>query len=146
MTIYDNLGRYPSRVIPIREGRVEIQLSGAGPYKDIGYCRIECDEPAAITVKTALGGRRVLGYNDRLEITWLQTGSSEMAALFGLQNGEHDIKLSRKRDVSEGGGEEIRMYLAYFMQLLPSLGKGEIKMIFEKQISVAEMQRRMFYQ
>lgn len=139
-TVYDNLGRLPSRVIIGREGKVSIRPSGVGLYKDIGYCCVVTDEPAAITVKNALGGRKVLGYSDRLEIRWLQTSQAEMSALQTLMNGAHDIQLSR---VQESGVIEERKYLGYWMQLLPGLAKGEIKMIFEKQISVAEMAERM---
>lgn len=139
-TVYDDLLRRSSRVVPIREGKVSIRPAGTGPYIDIGYCRIESNEPAAVTVKNALGGRQVLGYNDRLEVSWLQTSPSEMAALKTLQDGEHDVKLTR---TDEGGNTEEIIYEGYYMQLLPALQQGKIKMILEGQISVAQMEARM---
>ncbi|MEI6846562.1 MAG: hypothetical protein WCK32_00760 [Chlorobiaceae bacterium] len=143
MSIYDNLLRRSSRIIPQREGKVSLRAAGSGSYVDIGYCRIESDEPAAITVKNAIGGRMVIGYNDRIEISWLQTSTYELAALTTLQDGEHDIKISRTLAADEGSGTEERTYLAYYMQLLPGFGAGKIKIILEKQLSVAQMQARM---
>ena len=142
-TGFDDMLRLSSRVILARGGRVFLRPAGSEVFVDIGYCRIESDESAAITVKHALSGRRVIGYSDRLELTWLQTSVSEMGALSVLLGSEIDLKLSRVREADEGGGSEERLYLAYFMQLLPSLGKGEIKMILEKQMSVAQFQSRM---
>lgn len=140
MSVYDGLLRRTSRVTPVREGKVSLRPSGSGAYVDIGFCRIESDEPAAITVKHALGGRRVFGYNDRLEVSWLQTSTSEMAALATLQDGEHDVKLTR---TDECGSAEERVYEGYYMQLLPGLQQGKIKIIFEKMLSVAQMEARM---
>ena len=140
MTVYDDLLRRSSRVVPIREGKVSIRPAGTGGYVDIGYCRVESSEPAAVTVKNALGGRRVLGYNDRLEVSWLQTSTSEFAALETLQDGEHDVKLSR---TDESGNTEEQVYAGYYLQLLPGLQQGKIKMILEGQISVAQMAERM---
>ncbi len=142
-TVYDALSRRSSRVVPVREGRVSVRPSGSGSYVDIGYCRVESDEPAAITVKNAIGGRMVLGYSDRLEITWLQTSASELAALQTIQEGLHDMVLTRSREPDEGAGTESRYYLAYFLQLLPSLKDGKIKIILEKQLSVAQFMARM---
>ena len=142
-TVYDDLLRRSSRIVPIREGKVSLRPAGTGPYIDIGYCRIESDEPAAVTVKHALNGRRVIGYSDRLEISWLQTSMSEMAALVTLQKSEHDLKISRIREEDEGGGTEERLYEGYYLQLLPNLQRGRIRMILEKQISVAQMGTRM---
>lgn len=138
MTVYDNLLRRSSRVVPVREGRVSVRPSGSGSYIDIGYCRIDTDEPAAITVKTGLMGRRVLGYNDRLEISWLQTSIDEQAAIETLQSGEHDIKLTRAIDAADGGGTEERIYSAYYLQILPNLQQGRYKIIAEKMLSVAQ--------
>ena len=140
MTVYDNLLRRSSRVVPVREGKVSIRPAGTGSYIDIGYCRIESNDPAAVTVKNALGGRQVIGYNDRLEVSWLQTSTSEMAALGTLQDGEHDMKIVR---TDEGGNTEELVYPGYYMQLLPGLQRGKIKMILEGQISVAQMEARM---
>jgi len=140
MTVYENLLRLSSRVVPVREGLVSVRPSGSGVFYNIGYCRIETDEPAAITVKNALSGRMVLGYNDRLEVSWLQTSTAELAALASLQSGEHDIKLSR---TTESSGTEEILYTAYFLQILPGLQQGRMKIIAEKMISVAEMAARM---
>ncbi|MCG8345540.1 MAG: hypothetical protein MI685_10360 [Chlorobiales bacterium] len=140
---YDDLARRSSRAVPVRSGKVFIRPAGTGSYIDIGYCRIESDGPAAVTVKHALNGRRVIGYNDRLEISWLQTSTAEMAALETLQNSEHDLKISRTRGDDEGGGTEERMYEGYYLQLLPKLQRGKFMMILEKQISVAQMGTRM---
>ncbi|MCG8345538.1 MAG: hypothetical protein MI685_10350 [Chlorobiales bacterium] len=140
MSIYDNLRRRSSRVVPIREGKVSIRPAGTGQYIDIGYCRIESDDPAAVTVKNALGGNRVIGYNDRLEVSWLQTSTAEMAALATLLEGEHDMKLVR---TDESSNTEELLYEGYYLQLLPGLQQGKIKMILEGQISVAQMQARM---
>ena len=139
-TVYNDLLRRSSRIVPIREGRVSIHPAGTGSYIDIGYCRIESSEPAAVTVKNALGGRQVIGYNDRLEVSWLQTSTAEMAALETLQEGEHDVKLTR---TDEGANTEEIIYEGYYMQLLPGLQRGKIKMIIEGQISVAQMEARM---
>lgn len=140
---YDDLNRRSSRVIPVREGRVFLCPAGDDAFIDIGYCRIESDEPAAITVKHGLGGRRVVGYNDRLEVSWLQTSEVEMAALDALQSGEHDLKLVRTRGDDEGGGNEERLYSSYFLQVLPNLSQGKMKIILEKMISVSEMSERL---
>jgi len=143
MTVYDDFARRSSRVVPGRDGRVFVRPAGVGEFVDIGYCRVESDEPAAITVKHGLGGRRVLGYNDRLEISWLQTSTMEMAALEELQSGEHDLKIVRNRDDDEGAGVEYRLYEGYYLQLLTGLASGKMKLLAEKMIGVDEMSDRL---
>ncbi len=135
MTIYDNLLRRSSRVVPVREGRVSVRPSGSGSYVDIGYCRIESDEPAAITVKNALGGRMVIGYSIRLEISLLQTSMSEIVAMPTIQAAAHDIKITRSLE-DEGLVSEERLFTEFFIQLLPGLKDGKIKFIAEGQMSV----------